>query len=157
MPHTIGHSNCTLPLALLAALPTSRTAKRRSGRGPKERISFVLPSRSCWAFPRPTFVWCLSKRPAATATTERMTLRGDAALLSQAVGKPVRVQWMRHDEHGWEPLGPAMVMEVRGAVDSQGNVMAWDYQVWTPTHSSRPNASGGSLLAGSLAGISAGK
>src|SRR5262249_59851570 len=82
---------------------------------------------------------------------------GDAALLSQAVGKPVRVQWMGNDEHGWEPLGPAMVMEVRGAVDSQGNVMAWDYQVWTPTHSSRPNASGGSLLAGSLAGISAGK
>ena len=81
----------------------------------------------------------------------------DAALLSQAVGKPVRVQWMRHDEHGWEPLGPAMVMEVRGAVDSQGNVVAWDYEVWTPTHSSRPNASGGSLLAGSLAGISAGK
>ena len=73
---------------------------------------------------------------------------GDAALLSQAVGKPVRVQWMRHDEHAWEPLGPAMVMEVRGAVDSQGNVTAWDYQVWTPTHSSRPNASGGSLLAG---------
>src|SRR5215813_6630341 len=82
---------------------------------------------------------------------------GDAALLSQAVGKPVRVQWMRHDEHGWEPLGPAMVMEVRGAVDSQGNVIAWDYHVWTPTHSSRPNASGGSLLAGSLVGISAGK
>ena len=50
-----------------------------------------------------------------------------------------------------------MVMDVRGAVDSQGNVTAWDYQVWTPTHSSRPNASGGSLLAGSLAGISAGK
>ena len=81
----------------------------------------------------------------------------DAALLSQVVGKPVRVQWMRHDEHGWEPLGPAMVMDVRGGVDSQGNVVAWDYQVWTPTHSSRPNGSPGSLLAGSLAGMSAGK
>ncbi len=33
----------------------------------------------------------------------------DAALMSQAVGAPVRVQWMRPDEHGWEPLGPAMV------------------------------------------------
>jgi nicotinate dehydrogenase subunit B len=64
----------------------------------------------------------------------------DAALLAQAVGKPVRVQWMRQDEHGWEPLGPAMVIDVRGGVDSQGNVVAWDYQVWTPTHSSRPNA-----------------
>src|SRR5262245_65679519 len=64
---------------------------------------------------------------------------------------------MRHDEHGWEPLGPAMVMEVRGAVDSQGNVVAWAYHVWTPTHSSRPNASGGRLLAACVAGISAGK
>lgn len=80
----------------------------------------------------------------------------DAALLSQAVSKPVRVQWMRHDEHGWEPLGPAMVMEVRGGLDGQGNVAAWDYQVWTPTHSGRPNGSAGSLLAGSLAGMSAG-
>src|SRR5262245_14443835 len=81
----------------------------------------------------------------------------DAALLSQAIGKPVRVQWMRHDEHGWEPLGPAMVMEVRGGLDSQGNVVAWDYQTWTPTHSSRPNSSAGSLLAGSLAEMPAGK
>ena len=81
----------------------------------------------------------------------------DAAILSQAAGKPVRVQWMRHDEHAWEPLGPAMVMEVRGALDQQGNVSAWDYQVWTPTHSSRPNGSAGSLLAGSLIGMSGGK
>lgn len=80
----------------------------------------------------------------------------EAALLSQAVGKPVRVQWMRHDEHGWEPLGPAMVMEVRGGLDQQGNVTAWDYQAWTPTHSSRPNGSAGSLLAGALTGMSAG-
>jgi CO/xanthine dehydrogenase Mo-binding subunit len=81
----------------------------------------------------------------------------DAALLSQAVGKPVRVQWMRHqDEHAWEPLGPAMVMEVRGGLDHRGNLAAWDYQVWTPTHSSRPNGSAGSLLAGLLTNMAAG-
>ena len=48
----------------------------------------------------------------------------DAAILSQAVGQPVRVQWMRDDEHGWEPLGPAMVMDVRGGLDAQGNITA---------------------------------
>jgi len=64
----------------------------------------------------------------------------DAALLSQAVGKPVRVQWMRNDEHAWEPLGPAMVMEVRGGLDQQGNVIAWDFQGWTPPGT--PNQSG---------------
>ncbi|HEY2919471.1 MAG TPA: molybdopterin cofactor-binding domain-containing protein [Candidatus Binatia bacterium] len=81
----------------------------------------------------------------------------DAALLSQAVEKPVRVQWMRADEHAWEPLGPAMVLEVRGGLDHQGNVVAWDFNGWTPTHSGRPNGSAGSLLAGSLVGMSAGK
>ena len=51
----------------------------------------------------------------------------DAALLSRAVGKPVRVQWMRADEHGWEPKGPAQLMMARAGVDAQGNIVAWDY------------------------------
>jgi nicotinate dehydrogenase subunit B len=51
----------------------------------------------------------------------------DAALLSRAVGKPVRVQWTRADEHAWEPKGPAQLVTVRAGVDSQGNVVAWDY------------------------------
>jgi CO/xanthine dehydrogenase Mo-binding subunit len=75
---------------------------------------------------------------------------GEAALLSQAVGKPVRVQWMREDEHVWEPHGPAMLVEVRGAVDDQGRVSAWDYQVWTPTHSTRPGGFAANLLPGML-------
>ena len=76
----------------------------------------------------------------------------DAALLSEAVGKPVRVQWMRHDEHAWEPKGPAMVMDVRAGLDPRGGVVAWDYQVWTPTHSTRPRREPGNLLAGQLTG-----
>jgi nicotinate dehydrogenase subunit B len=79
-----------------------------------------------------------------------------AALLSQAVGRPVRVQWMRQDEHGWEPVGPAMAMEVRGGLDNDAKIVAWDFQSWTPTHSSRPNGSAGSLLAGQLTGKAAG-
>ncbi|MGI8691241.1 MAG: molybdopterin cofactor-binding domain-containing protein [Thermomicrobiales bacterium] len=74
----------------------------------------------------------------------------DAVLLSKAVGKPVRVQWMRQDEHAWEPKGPAMVMDVTGGLDAQGNVVAWDYGVWTPTHSTRPGGMAGNLLAGQL-------
>jgi nicotinate dehydrogenase subunit B len=77
----------------------------------------------------------------------------DAAVLSQAVGKPVRVQWMRHDEHGHEPKGAAMVMEVKGGLDPQGNVVAWDYQVWSPGHAGRPSADGaGNVLAGAALG-----
>ena len=75
---------------------------------------------------------------------------GEAALLSQAVGQPVRVQWMRQDENVWEPHGPAMSVDIRGAVDSVGNVRAWDYQVWTPTHSTRPDGMAANLLPGML-------
>src|SRR5713226_1064742 len=51
----------------------------------------------------------------------------DAAVLSRAVGKPVRVQWMREDEHAWEPKGPAQLMMARAGVDAQGKITAWDF------------------------------
>jgi nicotinate dehydrogenase subunit B len=75
---------------------------------------------------------------------------GEAALLAQAMGRPVRVQWMRQDEHAWEPKGPAMVMQVRGALDGTGMVAGWDYQVWTPTHTTRSGGQAGNLLPGRL-------
>jgi CO/xanthine dehydrogenase Mo-binding subunit len=78
----------------------------------------------------------------------------DAALLSQAVGAPVRVQWMRADEHGWEPKGPAMAITVRGGLDARGRVVAWDSRVHSATHSSRPNyGTPGNLLAGAELGL----
>lgn len=77
----------------------------------------------------------------------------DAAFLSRVVGSPVRVQWMRQDEHGWEPLGPAMAHSMKGGLDSNGNVVAWDHAVYTPTHNSRPGNNVGNLLAGQLLGF----
>ena len=56
----------------------------------------------------------------------------DALLLSRAVGKPVRVQWMREDEHGWDPKGPPQVLEVRGGIDKDNRISAWDMQMWLP-------------------------
>jgi len=56
----------------------------------------------------------------------------DALLLSRAVGQPVRVQWMRQDEHGWDPKGPAQLHELRGGIDANGNVTAWETQMWVP-------------------------
>lgn len=77
----------------------------------------------------------------------------DAALVSQLAGRPVRVQWMRADEHGWEPKGAAMVMDVSAGLDANGQIVAWDYVVWTPTHSSRPSAqSAANLVAAQLTG-----
>jgi CO/xanthine dehydrogenase Mo-binding subunit len=51
----------------------------------------------------------------------------DAALLSRAVGKPVRVQWMRDDEHAWEPKGPAQLDIARAGVDADGKIIAWNF------------------------------
>lgn len=51
----------------------------------------------------------------------------DAAVMSRAVGKPVRVQWMRHEEHAWEPKGSAQLTTVKAGVDEQGNIIAWDF------------------------------
>jgi CO/xanthine dehydrogenase Mo-binding subunit len=51
----------------------------------------------------------------------------DAALLSRAVGKPVRVQWMRDDEHAWEPKGPAQLDLARAGVDARAKIIAWDF------------------------------
>jgi CO/xanthine dehydrogenase Mo-binding subunit len=56
----------------------------------------------------------------------------DAALLSREVGRPVRVQWMRADEHGWDPKGPPQLIEVRGAVAADGTLAGWRTQMWLP-------------------------
>ena len=61
----------------------------------------------------------------------------DAVILSQEVGQPVRLQWSRQDEFVWEPKAPAMVMQVNAGLDAQGNITAWDYHVWSPSHVAR--------------------
>jgi nicotinate dehydrogenase subunit B len=53
-----------------------------------------------------------------------------AAIMSQAVGRPVRVQFMRWDEHGWDNYGPAHIAQVRAAVDAGGRIVAYEYQGW---------------------------
>src|SRR5215468_5212472 len=56
----------------------------------------------------------------------------EAALISRAVGKPVRVQWTRQDEHGLDPKGPAQLLDLRAAVDGDGQISAWETQAWLP-------------------------
>ena len=56
----------------------------------------------------------------------------DAMLLSKAAGAPVRVQWMRQDEHAWDPKGPQQLLDVRAGLDAQGNIAAWETEMWVP-------------------------
>ncbi len=56
----------------------------------------------------------------------------DAVLLSRAVGKPVRVQWSREDEHGWDPKGPPQLLAIEAALGEDGALGAWRTQMWLP-------------------------
>jgi len=76
----------------------------------------------------------------------------DAALLARALpGRTVRLQWMREQEHAWEPFGPAMVVRTSAGLDAQGNIVDWQHDVWSNTHSTRPGPAGSLLAARSLA------
>jgi nicotinate dehydrogenase subunit B len=71
----------------------------------------------------------------------------DAALLAVHVpGQPVRLQYSREQEHAWEPYGSAMVMKTQASLDAQGNVLDWDFTLWSTPHGTRPSGEAGNLL-----------
>ena len=73
----------------------------------------------------------------------------DAALLAREVpGRPVSLKWMRDDEHAWEPYGPAMIMDTQASLDETGNVIDWNFDVWSCDAGGRPrpDREGGSGL-----------
>ena len=81
------------------------------------------------------------------------TVSFDAALMSQAVGRPVRVQLTRKDEMAWENYGTAFVIDQRVALDAGGAIVAWDYEAWTPALGGRPGYNNpGNVITGFLAG-----
>jgi len=56
----------------------------------------------------------------------------DATLLARAVGQPVRVQWMRADEHGWDPKGPPTLLDMRAGLEAGGTISAWESELFIP-------------------------
>ena len=79
----------------------------------------------------------------------------DAAVLSEAVGRPVRVQWMRNEGTGWDPKGPPSVHRMRAALDAEGRIVGWEFhskafsRADTDTNESNPK----DTLAGQLLGF----
>lgn len=69
----------------------------------------------------------------------------DAALLARALpGRPIRLQWMREDEHRWEPYGSPMVIALQSSLDAAGKLLDWNCDIWTQSHSGRPRPKAGS-------------
>jgi CO/xanthine dehydrogenase Mo-binding subunit len=59
-----------------------------------------------------------------------------AAVMSQIVGKPVRVMKMRWDEHGWDTFGAAHLIDMRGGIDANGNIVAYEYTSFASQYTS---------------------
>jgi len=77
----------------------------------------------------------------------------DAALLSHAVGKPVRVQLSREDEMAWDNFGAACVVDQRAAIDHNGAIVAWEFENWIASRGGRPGYDHpGNVITGLLAG-----
>lgn len=63
---------------------------------------------------------------------------GDAALLAHLLGRPVRVQWMRADEHVWDPKGVPTLIDLEAGLDAKGSVAAWRGQFYIPEGAGAP-------------------
>jgi CO/xanthine dehydrogenase Mo-binding subunit len=78
----------------------------------------------------------------------------DAALLSHAVGKPVRVQLSRQDEMAWENYGAPFVVDQRAGLDPSGTILAWACESWSAALGGRPGYdTPGNVVSGMLAGL----
>jgi nicotinate dehydrogenase subunit B len=77
----------------------------------------------------------------------------DVAVLSQAVGRPVRLQFSRQDEMMWENLGAACVIEHRASLSSDGRIAVWDREDWVTSLGNRPGYDRpGNVISGMLLG-----
>ena len=84
------------------------------------------------------------------------TVSYDAALMSQAVGRPVRVQLGRQDEMAWENYGLAYVLDERAGLDANGTIASWDHESWSVSRGGRPGGNRpGNVVTGSLVGFDA--
>ena len=65
----------------------------------------------------------------------------DAALVARAIpDRPISLKWTRWDEHAWEPYGTAMLMQPSASLSEQGDIIDWNYDVWSYAHSTRAAA-----------------
>lgn len=63
----------------------------------------------------------------------------DAVLLAKAAGgRPVRVQWSRHDEMSHAPFGAAMAIEIAADLDADNEIVGWRHAIWSNGHAARP-------------------
>ena len=76
----------------------------------------------------------------------------DAAVVAMACpGTPIALSWSRADEHGWEPLSPAMTIDLSAGLDREGRLASWQHDVFSYPHGARPRPTGSPAVSGLLA------
>ena len=146
-------TKCTVRLALRARLPTSRS----------ESVTIWSATQS--AYPTRSIVAKLLDRPIDKVRVIYVRGSGcyglngadavsfDAAILSQAVGRPVRLQFSRQDEMMWENFGSACVVEHRAGLARDERIVAWDREDWVASLGNRPGYDQpGNVITGMLLG-----
>jgi nicotinate dehydrogenase subunit B len=84
------------------------------------------------------------------------TVSYDAAVMSQAVGRPVKVQLSRPDELAWENYGYPYVIDLKAGLDAAGAITAWACESWNAVRGGRPGyQTPGNVITGSLLGFDA--
>lgn len=75
----------------------------------------------------------------------------EAALIAMRLrGRPIRLQWMRQEEHAFEPYGSPMAQDIAATLDAEGRVVQWRMDLWSASHMARPLGAPGNFLAGQL-------
>jgi nicotinate dehydrogenase subunit B len=70
----------------------------------------------------------------------------DAALVAQALpGRPILLKWSRADEHGWEPYGSAMIVDITASLGPDKRVAVWSHDAYSDTHVARPRPGPGKI------------
>ena len=83
--------------------------------------------------------------PGSYGTNDTDDVAAEAAWISQQLGQPVRLQWMRDEGIAWDPKAPPHLTTLRAGIDSSGNVVAWDYNARLLNGTQR---AAGALIAG---------
>ena len=76
----------------------------------------------------------------------------DATLVAMACpGAPIALAWSRDDEHGWEPLSPAMAIDLSAGISAGGRITSWQHDLYSYPHGARPRPTGNPAISGLLA------
>ncbi len=147
-----GRTRCTVRSAHPARSPITRTAT--SGCGPARRIPHILRGDLALLLQKPEEEIEVIRLEAAGCYGRNCAddVTADALLLSRAVGRPVRVQLTREQEHAWEPKGTAQLMDVNGGLNADGSVAGYDFATRYPSNGAPTLAL---LLTGAVAPVPA--